>query len=393
MKQYPYIIIGAGVAADSAIKAIRKMDKQGEIALFGKEPYPPYDRPPLSKELWKGKEEEIIWRAMNKNNLNEFYDREIVAIDPSSRTITDKHGASYQYGALLLATGGSPRKLPFGEEVIHYLHDLDDYNRIRKVVEKGNHFAVIGGGFIGSEMVSVLTEQGKKVCMFFPENGIGANVFPPEISQYVTEYYLEKGVDVYSGENVIDVRDLGEGVAVITDQGKEIVVDAVIAGIGLLPNTEMARTAGINVNRGIVVDDKLRTNYPDIYAAGDVAEFTQPMLGKQLHVEHEDNARMMGKQAGRNMAGANEPFEHLSYFYSDMFDLSYLAVGEVNSKLQTFIDWSEPFKKAIVYYLDWGRVRGVLLWNVANAIQEAKALIAEPGPFTEDDLRNRLPFE
>ena len=393
MKLYSYIIVGAGVAADSAIKAIRRIDKQAEIALFGKEPYPPYDRPPLSKELWKGKEEEIIWRTLNKSNLTEFYDREIVSIEPQQRLITDQYGEIYQYESLLLATGGLPRKLPFGDGVIHYLHDLDDFRRIRTVVDKGDQFAVIGGGFVGSEMASVLCEQGKKVNMFFPESGIGANVFPPEISQFITEYFLEKGVEVFSGENVIDVRNAGEGAIVKTDRGREITVDAVIAGIGLMPNVELAKSAGINVNRGIVVDEKLRTNFPNIYAAGDVAEFTQPTLGKQLHVEHEDNARMMGKQAGRNMAGADEPFEHLSYFYSDMFDLGYLAVGEVNSKLKTYIDWSEPFRKAVVYYLDWDRVRGVLFWNVANAVQEAKALIAEPGPFKEDDLRNRLPLE
>ena len=390
MKHYPYIIIGAGIAADMAIKGIRRIDKQNEIALFGKEPHPPYDRPPLSKELWKGKEEAIIWRALNNHNLQEFYNREIIAIDPMQKTITDQSGESYQYDALLLATGGSPRKLPFGEGIVHYLHDFEDYKRIQKITEHADHIAVIGGGFIGSEMASVLNEQGKKISMFFPESSIGEKVFPSELSQLITETYFEKGVEVYAEENVIDVQDKGEGLVIVTDAGREIEVDAVIAGIGLLPNIELAKSAGINTNRGIVVDEKLRTNYPDIFAAGDVAEFTQAQLGKQMHVEHEDNARVMGKQAGRNMAGANEVFDHLSYFYSDMFDMSYLAVGEVSSKLDTYIDWREPFKKAVVYYLDWGKVRGVLLWNVANAVQEAKALIAEPGPFSEEDLKNRI---
>jgi 3-phenylpropionate/trans-cinnamate dioxygenase ferredoxin reductase component len=390
MKKYPYIIVGAGVAADMAIKGIRRIDKQNEIALFGREPHPPYDRPPLSKELWKGKAEDIIWRALNTHKLEVYYDREIVSVDPIHKTIADQFGETYQYDALLMATGGSPRKLPFGEGLIHYLHDLDDFKRIQKVVEHAEHIAVIGGGFVGSEMASVLREHGKKVSMFFPEKGIGAHVFPSELSQLITEAYLEKGVEVFSGENVIDVNNEGEGVVLITNTDRQIEVDAVIAGIGLLPNIELAKKAGVNINRGIVVNEKLRTNYPDIYAAGDVAEFTQILLGKQLHVEHEDNARVMGKQAGRNMAGADETFDHLSYFYSDMFDMSYLAVGEVSSKLETYIDWREPFKKAVVYYLDGGRVRGVLLWNVANAVQEAKALIANPGPFTKDDLKDKI---
>ena len=390
MKHYTYIIVGAGVAADMAIKGIRRIDKQSEIALFGKEPHPPYDRPPLSKELWKGKNEEIIWRALNTHQLQEYYGREIISIDPVEKTITDQLGEHYQYDALLLATGGSPRKLPFGDGLIHYLHDLEAYLRIKEVVAHAEHIGVIGGGFIGSEMASVLNEHGKRVSMFFPEDGIGANVFPSELSQLITETYIEKGVEVFTGENVIDVQANGEGCVLITDTDREIEVDVVIAGIGLLPNIALAKSSGINTNRGIVVDEQLHTNYAEIFAAGDAAEFTQPLLQKQLHVEHEDNARAMGKQAGRNMAGANEPFEHLSYFYSDMFDMSYVAMGEVSSKLATYIDWREPFKKAVVYYLDEGRVRGVLFWNVSNAVQEAKVLIADPGPFTEKELKNKI---
>jgi NADPH-dependent 2,4-dienoyl-CoA reductase/sulfur reductase-like enzyme len=134
----------------------------------------------------------------------------------------------------------------------------------------------------------------------------------------------------------------------------------------------------------------LRTNNSLIFAAGDVAEFNQVVLGKRLRVEHEDNANMMGKQAGRNMAGASEPYHHLSYFYSDLFELGYEAVGELDPHLETFADWEEPFKKGVVYYLADGRVRGVLLWNVWNSVPAARTLIAEPGPFKKADLKNRL---
>ncbi|MBI9050882.1 MAG: FAD-dependent oxidoreductase [Anaerolineaceae bacterium] len=393
MNQYQYIIVGAGIAADAAIKGIRRVDKTGSIAIFGKEPYPPYDRPPLSKDLWKGKSEDIIWRTISAQHVEMKLGTEVVSIDPQEKTVKDAQGETYTYNTLLLTTGGTPRKLPFGEGLINYLHSFDEFKALQKVVSQGEHFAVIGGGFIGSEMASVLQMNGKKVSMLFPEKGIGANVFPLEMSQLITKYYVDQGVDVMAGESVVDVKTAQQGIMVKTASQKELVVDGVIAGIGLIPNVALAKGSGINTNRGIVVDEKLRTNYPDIYAAGDVAEFTQPLLGSQIHVEHEDNARMMGKQAGRNMAGANESYEHLSYFYSDIFDLGYLAVGDVNSKLETYIDWREPFKKAVVYYLDSGKVRGVLLWNVANAVREAKELIAEPGPFLESDLQNRLPVD
>jgi NADPH-dependent 2,4-dienoyl-CoA reductase/sulfur reductase-like enzyme len=174
--------------------------------------------------------------------------------------------------------------------------------------------------------------------------------------------------------------------------GKEVEADHVIAGIGIRPNTSLAEAAGIRVEKiGIPVDKYLRTDQPDIYAAGDVAYFHNPMLDRRLRVEHEDNALTGGKTAGRNMAGEPTPYDHLSYFYSDMFELGYEAVGELNPKLETFADWQEPFQKGVVYYLENGRVRGILLWNVWDQIPAATSLIAEPGPFSPANLKGRLP--
>jgi NADPH-dependent 2,4-dienoyl-CoA reductase/sulfur reductase-like enzyme len=153
---------------------------------------------------------------------------------------------------------------------------------------------------------------------------------------------------------------------------------------------ELAQTAGLKIGNGIVIDETLHASFPDIFAAGDVAEFDNPTLGKRLRIEHEDNANTMGMQAGRNMAGANEPYHHLSYFYSDLFELGYEAVGELDSRLDTFADWNIPMKKGVIYYLAGGRVRGVLLWNVWDSVPKARLLIAEPGPFTPADLKGRL---
>jgi 3-phenylpropionate/trans-cinnamate dioxygenase ferredoxin reductase component len=177
---------------------------------------------------------------------------------------------------------------------------------------------------------------------------------------------------------------------VSTRGGRSFEVDGVVAGIGIHPNIELAQSAGLKIDNGIVVDDHQRTSAADIFAAGDVARFPHPTLGKPMRVEHEDNALQMGKQAGRNMAGADEAYTHTPYFYSDLFELGYEAVGELSSKLETVADWQEPFQKGVIYYLDAGRVRGILLWNVWEKLKEATALMAEAGPFKAEDLKGRI---
>jgi NADPH-dependent 2,4-dienoyl-CoA reductase/sulfur reductase-like enzyme len=175
-------------------------------------------------------------------------------------------------------------------------------------------------------------------------------------------------------------------------QDREFRVDGVVAGIGLQPNIELAKAAGLQVNNGIIVDEFLRTSHPDIYAAGDVAAFYNPLLSKRIRVEHEDNANTMGRLAGRNMAGAREPYDHLPSFYSDLFDLSYEAVGELDPRLEVVTGWTEKTGSGAIYYLRESRVRGVLLWNIWGAVNAARELIAEPGPFKPEDLKKRLPL-
>ena len=391
MTHFKYLIIGAGMTADAAVRGIRELDPKGSIALIGDDRDPPYDRPPLSKGLWKGKPLDSIWRKTEERTAELFLGRTVRSIEPQKKQVQDDRRVSYTYERLLLATGGTPRKLPFGGEDIIYYRTLEDYRRLREMCGQGEHLGVIGGGFIGSEIAAALTMNGKKVTMLCPGEGIGARVYPCELSQYLNDFFREKGVEVLTGENVKDLKKSKGSYLLITDQGHQVPVDGVIAGIGILPNVDLARSAGLKIGNGILVDEMLRTDHPDIFAAGDVAESSQLALGKRLRVEHEDNANMMGKQAGRNMAGASEPYHHLSYFYSDLFELGYEAVGELDPHLETFVDWKEPFKKGVIYYLAEGRVRGVLLWNVWDTVPAARALIAEPGPFKTADLKNRLP--
>jgi NADPH-dependent 2,4-dienoyl-CoA reductase/sulfur reductase-like enzyme len=391
MSHHKYVIVGGGMTADSAVQGIRELDPIGGIALIGKDANPPYNRPPLSKGLWKGKTLDTIWRKSTDPLVELFLGKTVNSIDPQQKTLLDNEGNVYSYEKLLLATGGAPRKLPFGGEKIIYFRDLDDYQKLREMSNKNKRFGVIGGGFIGSEIVAALSMNGEKVIMLFPEEGIGAKLYPKELSQYINDLYRTKGVEVITGVNVVDLKENKDTNVLVTDVNQQIPVDVVIAGIGLIPNIELARSAGLQVGNGITVDQTLRTNDPDIFAAGDVAEFIQPDLGKRVRIEHEDNANMMGKQAGRNMAGASELYHHLSYFYSDLFELGYEAVGELDSRMETFMDWEEPFKKGVVYYLLDGRVRGVLLWNTWDTVPAARTLISEHGPFKAIDLKNRLP--
>jgi NADPH-dependent 2,4-dienoyl-CoA reductase/sulfur reductase-like enzyme len=166
--------------------------------------------------------------------------------------------------------------------------------------------------------------------------------------------------------------------------------DGVVAGIGIQANDDLAAAAGIRVDNGIVVDQMLRTSAPDIFAAGDVARFFSPALGVPIRVEHEDNALTMGEAAGRSMAGESVSYEHLPFFYSDLFDIGYEAVGELDSRLTTFEDWIEPNRKGVVYYLREGRVRGVLLVNTWGQVDAARSLIMDKGPWNPDMLRGKI---
>ncbi len=390
MQHYKYLIIGGGMTGDAAAQGIRSVDPAGTIGIISAEVDRPYNRPPLSKALWKGDSEETVWRKNEVQNISFHLGLTISAIDTGRKQAVDTKQNSYAWDKLLLATGGSPRKFPFGNDEIIYYRTFQDYQRLRKKAEKGERFAVIGGGFIGSEIAAALALNGKKVVMIFPGKSIGSHVYPAELSEFITQYYRQKGVEIHIGEKVQGVESRGNQQVVRASVQKEIVVDGVVAGIGIVPNVELATRAGIKVADGIQVNEFLQTSHPDIYAAGDVAEFFNPALGKQMRVEHEDNANTMGRIAGVNMAGKKERYDHLPMFYSDLFDLGYEAVGELDSRLETFADWKQPNKEGVIYYLRDKRVRGVLLWNVWGQVDAARALIAEPGPFTNENLKGRL---
>jgi NADPH-dependent 2,4-dienoyl-CoA reductase/sulfur reductase-like enzyme len=384
------------MTASAAVEGIREVDPDGTIHVVSGEENPPYDRPPLSKGLWKDKSVDDIWRTEADTGAALHLGRTITEIDPDRKTATDDQGTTYTYQKLLLATGGTPRRLPFGGDDILYYRTLADYQRLRELTGSHERFAVIGGGFIGSEVAAALSMDGKAVDLIAPGSGIGGGIFPEGLSKFLNDAYEGKGVAVHAGALAkgFERRD-GELVVQVEreDSGEraEVAAEVVVAGIGIQPNTDLAEAAGLAVEDGIVVDTYCRTNRLDIYAAGDVANFYSAALDVRRRVEHEDNANTMGKTAGMNMAGEQVRYDHQPMFYSDLFDFGYEAVGRLDASLQTVEDWQEPHQKGVVYYLDGGYVRGVLLWNVWGQVDAARRLIARGVPLTPTELEGRLP--
>lgn len=390
MKHTKYLIVGGGMTADSAIRSIRKIDNSGTVTMFCDEHDPPYDRPPLSKSLWKQTRFDTIWRSLNGLNIDLHLGTKVVALDAGEKIVTDDAGYDYTYEKLLLATGGSVRRLPDADDNVIYFRTAADYRKLRALSEHGNDFVVIGGGFIGSEVAAALAMNGKQVTMIFPSNAIGSRIYPQALAEFLNSYYREKGVTLVANETVRSVRKAGDKMIVTTGEGLEIHADGVVAGLGIQPNTVLAEQASLKVGNGIVVDELLRTSDHDIYAAGDVANFYSAALDHRMRVEHEDNANVMGEMAGRNMTGQSDIYSHQPFFYSDLFDLGYEAVGELDSSMDIVEDWKEPFRKGVVYYLRDGRVRGALLWNTWGQVETAALLIAEKAQHSRSTLVGKI---
>jgi 3-phenylpropionate/trans-cinnamate dioxygenase ferredoxin reductase subunit len=397
-KAAKYIIVGGGRAGASAVQGIREVDPEGRIILAGVEEHLPYNRPPLTKDLWFGtqKVEDVFIDSRDyydRNGVKLLEGTRIVSVDPGAHTVSDAKGVTYRYEKLLLATGGAPRRLPIpGRDLegLSYYRFLDDYERLRPAAAPGGKAIVIGGGFIGSEIAAALTMSKVEVTMVFPEPHLCARIFPASLGQALTAYYTGQGVTIVSDDLPAAVERRDGRFVVRTSKGLELEAGIVVGGIGVRPETGLAEAAGLKTGDGIVVDAGLRTSAPEIYAAGDVARFPHHALGTMTRIEHWDNAMAQGRQAGRNMAGAGEPFTYMPYFFSDLFKFGYEAVGEIDPRLETFMDWQKENDTGVIYYLRDGRVRGVMNCNIWRKLDPAREIITRGAKVGPADLKGAI---
>lgn len=391
MKHYSYLIVGGGMAADAAVRGIREEDSDGPIAILAEELHPPYRRPPLSKELWM---EHLSLAEIHCNTASEHVDiftgRTVRSVNREEKTVYDQD-QQYSYDKLLLATGGSPKTLPFSvaDRAVYY-RTLDDFCAVKKIAEMTERIAVVGGSFIGCEMAAALLSVGKKVTMIFPEEAPFRQIFPEALSIGLLRLFEQEGAEMIAGVKLSDLHCDSEHCRLVLENGQNLNVGAVVIGVGIEPNIGLAESAGLKTGDGIDVNRHLQTSDPDIYAAGDVACFYNPALNRMLRVEHEDHALQSGKTAGKNMAGKMLKYDHLPFFYSNLLGTGCEAVGVLDSSLQIEGIWQGVREKGVWAYLENRRVCGVLMWNLSGKTDLARALIAEPDPLNDNELKLRL---
>ncbi|MEJ2647416.1 MAG: FAD-dependent oxidoreductase [Sedimentisphaerales bacterium] len=380
---FKYVIVGGGLAGCYAIDGIRSQDSAGSVLLISMESYLPYDRPPLTKKLWFGKKkvEDIFIRDRQyfvENGTKVLLETQAVSIDAANKTVTCEGEETYHYEKLLLATGGTPRRLNIegsDRKEIYYYRYLDDYLRLKSHVSEGTNALVIGGGFIGSEIAAALNVNKVHVTILMDGPYLVDRVFPRSVGTAIQQDYVRRGVKILSQDSAVSITKRDHFLSATTKSNRVINSDVVIVGIGIEPSTELAESASLEVGNGIVVNEFLETSNKDIYAAGDNACFPYQVLGIDTRVEHWDNAINQGKTAGMNMAGAHTPYNYMPYFFSDLFDFGYEAVGLVSSQLQTYGDWEKENEKGILYYIQDSQVRGAMMCNVWNKVNEAREWI------------------
>lgn len=390
-----YLIIGGGMVADAAARGIRELDADGDIGIIALEEDAPVTRPALTKKLWTDPDFgfDQVWLNTEQDTAAIRHPGEQAEeLDPDRHTVRTSSGAHYRYQRLLLATGGTPKRVDMpDDERIVFFRSVDDYRRLRALSGRGRSIAVIGGSFIGTELAAALAQNDTETTLVFPEDVLGASVFPPSLAERFQRLFADAGVRMRAGTKITHGTADAATVTLYPEHGDGFDVDAAVFGLGIEPNVDLARAAGLRVDDGVVVDDRLRTDHEHIWAAGDIASYPDRVLGR-TRVEHVDNARAMGTQAGRNMAGADESYAHTPYFYSVVFGNRYEAVGTLDATLQTVVDADETGETMVVYYLQDDRVVGVLLWNVVGQRDAARATIAEASAADPASLRGRIPL-
>ncbi len=330
MESAKYMIVGAGLAGFNAIAAIRERDPDGRIVLVNGETERPYDRVPLSKRYLQGalSRDGVFLRPLEfyeENRVELWSGRRVTKLEVQQKQLTLDDGRKLEYKRLLLATGGQPRRLALpGSELngIHYLRTLEDSDALKEAMSRAKALVVVGGGFIGCEVAAAGVAKGLDTTVIEVGPYLLNMAFDEPTGRWIMDYLAAKGMKVRCGERA--TRFLGAGGrvnGVETSAGTTVPADLVVVGVGLVPSTDLAKDAGLQVDNGIVVNERLEASPVGVYAAGDVARFYSPVFERHLRVEHYDVAVRHGKVAGANMAGGQAMFTELPYFFSDMFEL------------------------------------------------------------------------
>lgn len=385
-----YVIIGGGMAGGRACQGIRRIDAEGSVVLVTAERHMPYERPPLSKGYLMRKQgldkvylKEDAYYA--ENHIDVVQGVRAERVDRATQQVALSDGRTLEYDRLLLATGGRAWRLPIpGSELpgVLILRTIENSDAIHEAATPGQRVLVIGGSFIGSEVASSVTQLGAKATMVFPEPRLLERVVPEELSAFLHEMYKGKGVRILAGTKPEAIEGTRKAERVRLDSGEVVDVDVVVMGVGIRLNTELARDAGLELTeRGAIVVDKfLRTGDPHIHAAGDIAAWPDPTFGKRLRVEHWDVARLQGMRAGRNMAGEEKPYTALPYFFSDLFEFSFEAWGDLSSWDQTVRRGTIASGSFAFYYFSQGRMAGVLAVDRPDAERDPMQALVKARP-------------
>ena len=372
MNQTNIVILGGGMVAGYAAKQLVELGlPRGELAILSADNAVPYERPPLSKSFLAGKDSEDAIKI----NPEDFYQThgielrlqcDVATVDLKRKRLILKNNDEFGFQKLIIATGARPRTLNIpGSNLqnLFYLRTLNDSKSIRNAAEKVKHAVVIGGGFIGMEVAAVLAQKGIEVALVLNDDRVFKRLFSAEMSSFFESYYAARGVRLFKSMFVTELRgDRAVSSAVLKD-GQTVQCDLVVAGIGVQPAIEVARNSGLEVGDGILVNEYLQTSHPDVFAAGDVANYQDVLFGKRRRVEHWDNAVSQGQYCARSLMGDKTPFRHVPYFFSDVFDLSYEYWGDSSGADQVIHRGDVSSNSFSVWWLQQQRVVAAFTMN------------------------------
>ncbi len=391
-----FVIVGASLAGAKAAETLRSEGFEGRVVLVGAEPERPYDRPALSKDHLQGKSQRDKLYVHSEGFYAE-YDIElrtgttVSAVDASASEVVVDGRERLRFDRLLLTTGAEPRRLsvPGADlEGVLYLRDLSDVEEIRERMALGGKALVVGAGWIGSEVAASLRETGLEVTVLEPAQVPLERVLGPEVGGIYADLHREHGVDLRLGTGLAALEGDGVVERAVTTDGQKVDCDFVVVGIGVVPRTELAASAGLALGRGILVDELQRTSNPAIFAAGDVVDATHPLYDGRVHVEHWANALNQGPAAARSMLGKAQPYARLPYFYSDQYDVGMEYSGHAVAWDEVVFRGDPSSRQFIAFWLSGDRIlagMNVNVWDVTDPIQE---MIRERVPVDGDRLRD-----